>query len=170
MDFIHGWSLACLHEEKVRDRCATSSCSVDDSPAIFCRHGCRNSVNPHYIERHGSGGLYCRSVFPLAGLTGPTAAWIVAGQTCNPQQSCSPCVWPPMLCTAALFVPILWCMPSVVTLRQVSCSVIEHCPPYCWTCWTHKLSDRCRDKSRIPPNSAEMRVEASYTLITLPPV
>ena len=33
-----------------------------------------------------------------------------------------------------------------------------------------KLSDRCRDKSRIPPNSAEMCVEASYTLITLPPV
>ena len=33
-----------------------------------------------------------------------------------------------------------------------------------------ELSDRCRDKSRIPPNSAEMRVEASYTLITLPPV
>ena len=33
-----------------------------------------------------------------------------------------------------------------------------------------RLSDRCRDKSRIPPNSAEVRVEASYTLITLPPV
>ena len=34
----------------------------------------------------------------------------------------------------------------------------------------NKLSDRCRDKSRIPPNSAEMSVEASYTLITFPPV
>ena len=33
-----------------------------------------------------------------------------------------------------------------------------------------QLSDRYRDKTRIPPNSAEMHVEASYTLITLPPV
>ena len=30
-----------------------------------------------------------------------------------------------------------------------------------------KLSDRCRDKSRIPPNSARICVEASYTLKAL---